>query len=487
MSESRVRALSIRLRVPAELEASASELKHKVERDLIARVLDELERLVHAALGSAVVVRMRRLALRWQLEAGELAAPEVVARLARDLSRSMLDELARASAGERLRPRPETIAAFSDEHHASAALLADAADGLPAHWVHAGASAADTWERASSGGSATLAALVTWLVRMERLDAAASLAPPAVLAALEECVPDAAPAVALVRARRGEAPSGVHAATATPAHAAEPLDGAQPAAAASPAIASSPPSHVEVAGKATAAPRTAPDVPAAAAAAPAEAAVTGDPGIAAQTEAAGLFYLVARVLEIDLAERLWAVGLPEGDVLAHVAAALLGGIADPAWRWFGGTFDRTPGLPAVPAWAPPEIEDGVQTALGRRLVRFGIALTPAVLGAQLDHLATALPPPFPLEPVLARIVSRGAAAIACITCARLGVPPSVSTVRAVCTRPGTLVRSAAELHVVIPIRYLDLDYRRAGLDQDPGHVPWLRRTLRIELAGAAEL
>jgi hypothetical protein len=209
--------------------------------------------------------------------------------------------------------------------------------------------------------------------------------------------------------------------------------------------------------------------------------------IAADTAFAGLFYLAGRALEIDLAEQLWAAGLPEGRVLAHVAAALLGDLEDPAWRWFGGAFDATPAMPPVPAWAVTEVVEHTQHALGRRLVRFGVSLTPATLTTQLEHLARALVPAVPLEPTAARLVTRSTAALVAITCARLDVTPSVTAVRELCTRPGRLVRTPDELHVIIPIAHADVTHRRAGLDHDPGHVAWLKRKLRIELAGATTL
>jgi hypothetical protein len=44
-----------------------------------------------------------------------------------------------------------------------------------------------------------------------------------------------------------------------------------------------------------------------------------------------------------------------------------------------------------------------------------------------------------------------------------------------------------ELRVVMSHQTVDIDHRRAGLDHDPGHVPWLGRCLRFEFAGGEEI
>jgi hypothetical protein len=210
-------------------------------------------------------------------------------------------------------------------------------------------------------------------------------------------------------------------------------------------------------------------------------------GVAVATRYAGLFYLIGRVLEIDLAEALWAAGVTEGDVLAHVAAAILDDDADPAWRWFGGAFDRAPRLPALPAWAIGEVSAAVQHGLGRRLVAFGVAHTPDALGAELDELAAAVPRPAAGDAATARVVARAAAAMAILTAARLGRPPAWPLLHEVVTRPGRLVVTADAVRVILSAALVDVDHRRAGLDHDPGHAPWLGRRVVLEFAGGEAL
>jgi hypothetical protein len=48
--------------------------------------------------------------------------------------------------------------------------------------------------------------------------------------------------------------------------------------------------------------------------------------------------------------------------------------------------------------------------------------------------------------------------------------------------PATIGMDAETLDVMMPIDRIDLDVRRAGLDADPGWIPWLRRRVRFEFA-----
>jgi hypothetical protein len=68
------------------------------------------------------------------------------------------------------------------------------------------------------------------------------------------------------------------------------------------------------------------------------------------TRFGGLFYLLSLALELGIGEALWKVCLPEGLVLAHAAALLLGseGAGDPAPALFGGvTADELLEWPTV--------------------------------------------------------------------------------------------------------------------------------------------
>jgi hypothetical protein len=495
---SRVGTLKIHLRVPYELGDDTARLKQTVERDLVVRVLEELERILHREHGAEAVIRIQRLALRWQLEVGELFTPELIARLARDLSQALLAEVSRTSVRDQLRPRPDRIAVFANEAHAIAALVADEADRLPVHWVHAGTTLARAWERAVAGGAATLDAVVTWLTRMERLEAGISEAPDPALTALATHVAAAAPMVALVRARRTQRQTPLVIREAVP-RGGEPREVLREAQAEErperqdPPATLAPPSNAGQRAERKDARATPSADSVANAPVVSDMAAVAAPslvlnGIEAATSFAGLFYLAGRVLELGLAEQLWEVGVAETRVLAHIAAVFVDDLDDPAWRWFGGTFDdQTPSLAGIPTWATDEVIHKTQHELGLRLVRFGVTTTPASLASQLDRLAADCRPSLPLEPACARLVARSVAAVVMMTCARLGVAPSVGTVRDVCARPGRLVRTPEALHVVIPMAFHDIEHRRAGLDHNPGYLPWLRSKLLLELTGGVEL
>lgn len=120
------------------------------------------------------------------------------------------------------------------------------------------------------------------------------------------------------------------------------------------------------------------------------------------TRFAGLFYLLNCALELEVGEILWQVCLPEGDMLAAAAAALLGsdGGEDPAPALFGGV--TTPGLPAVSSAQQEEISASLLTALAAALPRRGLADFPEVVislaGLRTDRLlvATSTVSPFVL-------------------------------------------------------------------------------------------
>ena len=48
--------------------------------------------------------------------------------------------------------------------------------------------------------------------------------------------------------------------------------------------------------------------------------------------------------------------------------------------------------------------------------------------------------------------------------------------------PGRVRIADERVDVILPMDHTDLDVRRAGLDRDPGWVPWLRKNLRVEFA-----
>ncbi len=457
----RVREAAVRVRVPIELEDQRDDLKRTVTDRLLVRLLEELDRRLTDRFGAAAVVRIRVLPLSCSLDTDELDEPATASQLATDLAVVLIRDLEHRSPPEKLRPAAEqTVVVFADEHHADAAALAALSDALEPSWIHRDATPSLVWSRVVGRGAAAICATLDWLRRMERLERVIDALPVDTAMALVEviAVDERPPALTRVIAR-GSAPAPIEVA-ALPAELVPRTPSVAEAEGHTPA-------RVESVAEA---PRSPDDA-------------VADPGpTRATTSVAGLFYLAGRVLEIDLAERLWSVGVVEGDVLFHIAT-LLAGDDELGCRWFGGAFDRTPSTPDVPMWAVAEVNEQVMHALGRRLVHFGVERTPEQLDRELEALAATAQPATSMGAGLAAVVRRSAAALAYLVSIRLGLAPSIAIVRGLSRRPGQLVLEPDVLLVSMDRSLVDLDHRRAGLDHDPGHIPWIGRHLRFVFTG----
>ncbi len=175
------------------------------------------------------------------------------------------------------------------------------------------------------------------------------------------------------------------------------------------------------------------------------------------TNFAGVWYLARLVQDLELAEALWAVGVAEGDVLARIALAILGDDArdDAAWRWFGGAIDREPEPFELPPWALDEVAAKVASNLTR------------------------LSAPLLVEPGR-DVVTIAASALCHLFCTRAGYPTSIDRIRSQLAVRGRMLASDGAVRVFIPIEAIDIDLRRAALDRDPGYLPWLERTVKLE-------
>jgi hypothetical protein len=274
-----------------------------------------------------------------------------------------------------------------------------------------------------------------------------------------------------------------------------------------------------------------------------------EPGSVLATRCAGLFYLLDRIQELDLAEALWKACLPEGAVLAAAAAALLGPdfADDPAPGLFGGV-DASGGCPEVAAEQHAEVAIETCAALGAALPRRGLAELPPVFIGMVERpegrmlVASAEGYPFasfawpaqtpeavragmqafleawptrglvaappalctlditgrlrprratPVTPVLVpRAASAAAAALLAIVvgapcqlfASRIGSPPLdaiAGFVARYLVRTGRVRLGVDEMRVALDAQDVDFDVRRAGLDRDPGWLPWLRRSVRF--------
>jgi hypothetical protein len=91
--------------------------------------------------------------------------------------------------------------------------------------------------------------------------------------------------------------------------------------------------------------------------------------------------------------------------------------------------------------------------------------------AVLDLLGPAGPPPESRAPLALAALRRGVRR-ACRRVVGIGL-------RTLVARPARVIASRTHIDLVFDLRRVDLRIRRAGLDLDPGFVPWLGRVLHL--------
>jgi hypothetical protein len=513
----------------------AAELRRLVEERFMQEVLDACDRAVHRRLGDETLVFVRRLDARWSIERARLDDAGALNALGEELAELVVARVENAPPEERLRPPPSRgMVAFRGEGHLRASALVEHVRGEPTAWFHGSlADESDLWLGACQAGPLVLRETLEWLVRMdaatvvvESLTAGQRAQALAVLPAeswpagvrapkLSPSSPGAVAEPMTPREGRMGIPAGEEAVAAHGGESAQPSEPARVEASETPPEPAEPvraetapaenahPENVRAENartenvrvepaRAAEAPAPAPDaiVPAEiesvveSAAPDAPAAKLDEDEV--ETGFAGLFYLAGRVLELELAESLYYAGAREGQFLVHVARALAGpdGAEDPAARLFGGCPPHAPDPPfdALPRWATDEVWKNTVRHLGERLATLDAAPPPRIETA-VDHLAAGLSLPrsaTPRDPLTAHLARRAAAALALWFCARLGEPPSIDTVRARLAIPGRVHFEEDLLRVRVPMKAVDLDLRLAGLDFDPGWIPWLGRKLVFE-------
>jgi hypothetical protein len=253
---------------------------------------------------------------------------------------------------------------------------------------------------------------------------------------------------------------------------------------------------------------------------------------------AGLFYLAALVVELGTADALWEACLAEGQVLAWAAAALVGD--DPVTAWFGGVEPTEPRVsedecaevlergvdelaaaitrrrdaPAPPLHVRASAGEIMATLPGSA---FPVWIAPcteaAAVADALGRVALRWPAHLVVPPALAGYGPRGRVEVGVtggplfrvtgprsasrLATAALGA--SLALLETRCDRPapdvaefvarylqvpGWLVAADAETVLVrIGSRDVNFAIRRAGLDRDPGYLPWLARTVRFRFEG----
>jgi hypothetical protein len=191
-----------------------------------------------------------------------------------------------------------------------------------------------------------------------------------------------------------------------------------------------------------------------------------------------LLYLVNVSLRLELPERLWQTGIDEDACLSAMMTRLCPDADDPVTTVLARTHPLPPPpLAAVPSWAREEIVGGLwaavdqwtalaggapalREAFGRRAARISPACEddlPSWLAALHLAIADRL---LDGEPAPGELASRWA------TSGLIEVGPQV-------------------IRVVQPMQAIAIDMRRAGLDRDPGRLPWLDKRLLFVFDDAA--
>lgn len=491
VSSSRVHEIKLRLRMSEVDEPRASALRELAERHLLRGVLDSLDAAVRARLGPYAIVRIRRLPLRWRLEGHELAEPSVHRRLGEELADGVIEAAGARTAIPAWPARDAIYAVFSDQAHAIAVAIVDRVEGRAA-FHHPATTPEELWRLAASGTTETGEPMVLAVIR--RL--AALSAPLEAVASLPSSI--AGPLVEEVRSITGvptawsrmiaetaarAVPSTARAGSATDAASA---DNRVAGHADSPAT-----TRVDAGAVASGELPRAPDGianrrgQASTEGSPAQDAVTAAPEVRIEdvphalrtgTEVAGAAFAIARALELDLAEHLWCAGVPEGRVLASAIARVVPAEhrRDPLLGMIAGRFDGSPVEPVeIPAWAGLEVRERTRDSVGRWLARRGDIQNVESVDHALREIEATIEGCGTVESALA-------AAMSAIACARLGVAWDAAILRSLVVRSGVVVLDGEEIIVEMPLASVDVDVRRAGLDVNPGWIPWLRRRMRID-------
>jgi hypothetical protein len=518
--DSSVRHVRLKLSVPEIEREQVPSLRRSIESRFIPDLLAACRERLHREYGEQRLVFVRRLALRCAFEPGELVEPGVATRLGEDLAESLIVKLGRLARAQRLDPpESENTVVLESAAHRDALAVARRITGAPPAWFLEDAEPSVTiWQATSELGGDALSTFVACLEQLGVLEASLrDLSEQSVERVLEqlplEAWPESARSLLRVRLSRSaavaepservpqrapdgnEAPASAWHGEAPPpppvetgpfasnarvtagAAAAKPDAGATPKSLPVEAfrIGTSAAHGSQVPSPADVAPRSnvIPVVQAQAELAASEPEILVREAPLDSTEFGGLFYLVRLVLELELAEHLWCVAIPEAPFLTEVARLLLGesGREDCAPLHFGG-----PGtIPPIDDWAFTEVSSKSRACLERWLHARGV--DPAALPSTHDVAAEFERPPA-LSSRTAALVRDCAATLTIAFCAALDEPPSPPQLLTHLRR-AALVELNRDLALVMPMSALETSVRRAGLDFNPGYVPWQRRQITI--------
>lgn len=535
MSSVQVDALGLKLVTPGAMRADAALLKARAEQEFMPAVLRSMVRRLGRVYGDKAVIRIRSLRIRCGLRAAQLGAESFAERLGEDLA-AQIAQMAPGRPRAARRPAASAIVqVYRDEAQWQAARLIAAAGrrrepGGPRRdfgrlWAEIRASRAARFRKVlhrcleMKGLETILARLdAPALARLEPIVAIAGFA--AVHAAVRKAL--AARPVGAAAAPPPKPPRNSARRTADAAaerrSAGTPIGGRPPpdqsgqiaeagpstpvgkpqartakAAAAVPAPDSRPsrraperkrrdgapvrprasaPARAARAAAKAAGPPIAPPV---AIAAPDRVQETGHFGVHAGAWC-GLLFLVNIAVRLELPERLWRIGADEGAVLAAAMARLAGDPEDPAPRLLSAAFPEPPPAPGpIAGWARDELAAGLDQALARLP---GAGGDDAALRARIGALET-----WYGEGAGFDLAAWCAAVHLAVAEAMIAAPIEPGAVAGRFALAGRIETEAEAIRIVLPMAAIDLDIRRAGLDADPGWLPWLGKRLSFVFEG----
>ncbi|MBX2796116.1 MAG: hypothetical protein KTR31_00565 [Myxococcales bacterium] len=405
---------------------------------------DVLERALHALELGQRHVLVRHLVIRWRVPDALLGASDLAERLAAEVAEALQPALRAAEAVSRPDPEDEVVV-FADEAALWAAALLHRSTSATRPWFFAevlaalGADAAAVWAHSPERSVQQLARALGWSAPGHlALDTPRSSppswptaarshaigAPPPSDLTAEAWLSDLALHLAQERTRsRSEAPSGRR---------------EQRAEASAPSLRQPP---AETASDP--APR-----------------VEAEPAL---TAFAGACAILRLWLDHAVPAHLYAACIDEGPFLAWALTAQLG--ADPLWEALaGGAIDA----PTLQHDQLHDVVRAVQAELGAAGPQAPAWWQPPEAATDAQRLAQLL----------------WGAALAAFE-ARLHEPVddwSAFQQRFLAV-PGRLERHDDAIVVCVDARLVDFDVRRAGLDRDPGYLPWLRSSLRLRYEG----